>query len=254
VIKANPENNSYFDKPRRDIVLINPETGHLSIFLSVKTGNLFAKAWSPDSKSFAMFWSGGPYEDDIYVFDVNDEKRDYDHMDIPFDGEMSSDWKQYASIYFAYLWITDTQYRNVQKYKLPFSGSWEISDWSSDTNLLALIYGNGEQYGFENIYLFDKNSGDFTQFTFDDKYFKYSAKISPNGRLIAYIMWRFHNNEVEKKLLISRLDNSYQWTMPIDNIMDYAWSPDNERMFIICRDEVYVAELSTLFGSVFSYQ
>jgi hypothetical protein len=93
------------------------------------------------------------------------------------------------------------------------------------------------------------SSGSFAQFTDDNRYFKDSAKISPNGKLVAYRMWRFGEKEIEEKLLISRLDRTCNWTIPLGNIDYFAWSPDSQNMFLSGTDGVYMAELQVLFGS-----
>ncbi|MBI5352388.1 MAG: PD40 domain-containing protein [Chloroflexi bacterium] len=245
VIESMPDIAGLFGtEPRHEIILIDPKTGDASLFLRVSSGNLEAEAWSPDSQSFAMFWSDGPDGNGVYAFRVDDVEPIF----LSKYGGMSPDWKKVAAINSSYLEISDINSQNDQTFKTPANGFWNVSAWSPDMKQLTLIYRELEEDRFENIYLFDLDSGSFAQFTRNNKYFINSAAISPNGKLIAYIIWRFTENDIENKLLISRLDHSCEWTMPLNNINYFAWSPDSQRM-LISGDGVYIADLNIIFGS-----
>jgi Tol biopolymer transport system component len=249
VIEASPDFiGSFGPKPRHDVVLINPETWETSIFIRENAGNLMAEAWSPDSKSFAMFWSDGPDGNGIYLFEVDNTKSTY----YSKSGALSPDLEKIAVFEDPYIKITDVQTLDVQEFKVPVNGEWGVYAWSSDMQQITLIYRGNEKDRFENIYLLELNSGNFLQFTNESSFFKHSPTFSPSGQLIAYIIWRFTENDIENKLLISRLDQSCEWTIPVDNIDYFAWSPDSQRMFLSGNDGVYVADLDALFGSGFS--
>jgi Tol biopolymer transport system component len=248
VIEAMPDLIGFFGpEPRHDIVLIDTKTWKTSL-ISENAGNLMASVWSADSESFAMFWSDGPNGSGIYAFRVDDAKPSY----LSDSWGLSPDWMKYAGINGSYLEISNTHPQTVDKFKLPAEGSWTVSAWSLDMKLLTLINRENEENRFDNIYLLDLNTGIFSQFTNDDQYFKTSPIISPNGELIAYRMSRFTEKDFERKLLISRLDQSCDWTVPLDDIDYFAWSPDSERMFLIGSEGVYLADLVDTFGKSFS--
>jgi Tol biopolymer transport system component len=249
VIEAMPDIAGFFGpKPRHDVVIIDTKTWEASILLSEKSGNLVAESWLPDSRSFAMFWSDGPEGNGIYLFEVDDIKLTY----FSKSGALSPDLEKTAIFDDPYIKITDTQTQDIQRFKVPFTGEWGIYAWSPDMKQLTLIYRKNDKDRFENVYLLELNSGNFVQFTNESSFFKHSPTISPNGQYIAYVAWRFTENDIENKLIISRLNHSCEWTVPVDNIDYFAWSPDSQRMFLIGTDGVYVADLNVLFGGSFS--
>ncbi len=247
VIEGMPDIAGVFaHQPRHDIILVDPESGNVSQFQSVNSGNLVAEAWSPDSQSFAMFWSDGPDGNGIYRFTTDRAKPTY----LSKYWGMSPDWKKNVAINGTSIEISEIGTLNVTTFKLPAEGNWSVSAWSQDTKFLTLVNREHEGDRFETIYLFDTNSGSFTQFTHDSIYFKESAVISPNDKFVAYIIWRFTEGEIENKMLISRFDQSCAWTIPVDPIHYFAWSPDSQRLFLI-GDGVYLADLRALFGDDF---
>jgi|GEM_PF-4151922 len=249
VIQAMPDLIGFFGpEPRHDIVLIDTDTWTTSIFVHENAGNFMAEAWSPDSKSFAMFWSDGPNGSGIYVFEVDDAEPSY----VSDFWGISPDWTKYAVANNSYLEVSNTEAETINKFKLPAEGSWTVSAWSIDMKVLTLIYRENEEARFENIYLLDLETAKFSQFTNDDQYFKNTAIISPNGKLIAYRTTRFTEKHFEIKLIISRLDQSCEWTVPLDNIHYFAWSPDSQRMFLIGNEGVYLADLNVILNHDFS--
>ena len=249
VIEAMPDFIGLFGpRPRHDVILIDTETWTVSIFVHENADNLVAKAWSPDSKSFAMFWSDGPEGSGIYQFKADDAKPTY----LSKSWRISPDWTKSVNIKGSSLEITDIQTQNAQKFELPVEGAWAVHAWSPDMKLLTLILRENEEDRFENIYLFNLDTATFSRFTNDDKYFKAFPIISPSGELIAYRMWRFTEKDIENKLIISKLDQSCEWTLPVNNIDYFAWSPDSQRMFLIGNEGVYLADLAVILGNNFS--
>lgn len=246
VIESSPDFfGSFGHELRHDIVMIDPRTWEVSNLIRENAGNLVAETWSPDSKSFAMFWSDGPNGNGIYLFEIAGMKSAY----YSKSGALSPDLKKIAVIDEPNIVITDIHSQDVKKIKVPVNGDWEVSAWSPDMQELTLIYQGNKEDRFENIYLFDLKLGAFSQFTNDNEYFKYSPTFSPNGKLIAFIMWRFGENSIENKLRISRLDESCEWTIPLDNVDYFTWSPDSQRMLLSGTDGVYVADLNVLFNT-----
>ena len=234
-------------RPRHDIVFIDPERWDISKTVSESQSNIDAEAWSPDSTSVEMYFSDGPVGNGIYTLRVDNIKPIY----LSKAGKLSPDWEKIVEVSDSYIKITNIVSNTVANFKVPMGGTWYISAWSPDMNQITLVHRNHEDDRYDDIYLFDVNSGIFSQFTNDNIYSKSSPIISPNGQLIAYVKSRYAGNTFEYKLIISRLDRSCELTLPLDNISSFAWSPDGQKMFLIGTDGVYLADLKTLFGSNF---
>lgn len=234
-------------KPRHDIVTIDAETWGTSILISEKSGNLIAETWSPDSKSFAMFWSDGPEGIGNYLFEVDNTKSTY----FSEWGTVSPNLEKVAIFDGSYIKITDINTKKVKEFKVPVNGKWGVYNWSPDMKQLALLQWESEKDGFNDVYLLELSSGKFLQFTHDKSYIKGSPMISPDGQFLAYTVWRLDDN-FKNKLIISKLGQSCQWTIPIDDINDFAWAPDSQRMFLIGNEGVYLADLEIVFGNDFS--
>jgi Tol biopolymer transport system component len=245
VVEPIPEPFSFFPpEPRHDIVIIDSATWSVSLPIHKEAE---AVAWSSDSKSLALYWFNGPDGSGIYTTEVNYMAPAY----LSQIGVLSPDFGKIALFEDPFVKITSIQSQDVREFMVPSSGRWYIYSWSPDMNQLALVYREREEDRFENIYILDLNSGSFSQFTNDDKYFKNSLSFSPDGKLIAYITRRFTENDIEKKLLISKLDQSCEWNVPVDNVDYFAWSPDGEKMFLSSNDGVYLADLNIIFDSGF---
>ena len=238
--------NFFPPEPRHDIFIIDTENWVAHLFLHADWG-LKTEAWSRDGKSFAMLLDG-TNGNGIYTFNLGDYRTVYLSSKA---GTLSPDCGKIAESDDKYISITDVHTQSAVNFKVPTNGSWYISSWSPDMKQLTLIHRNHEDDRFDYIYLFDVNSGIFSQFTNDNNYYKESPIISPNGQMIAYIIWRFTENSVENKIMISRLDRSCEWSMPLDDVEYFTWSPDSQRLFILGMDGAYIAGLKTLFGSGF---
>lgn len=234
-------------EPRHDIVMINTTTWELTVIASQDSGTLVAEAWLPDNTGFAMLWSDGYSSAEIYLFDSDGKKLKH----LSSNGSLSPDMTRIADTDDTSVSITDIQTQVTAEYKLPFTGSWVVNSWSPDMRQLVLTYHKDESERFFNIYLLELISGAFTQFTDDNDYYKYSPAISPNGKLLAYSAHRFYENEIDDKLIISTLDHSCEWVLPLEYANSFTWSPDSQRMFIGGSDGVYVADLNIVFGSDF---
>jgi Tol biopolymer transport system component len=234
--------NFFPPEPRHDIYIIDTENWVAHLFLHADWG-LMTEAWSRDSKSFAMSFNGAK-GNGIYAFNLGDYRTVY----LSKDGTLSPDWEEIAESDDRHLSITDVYSRNVMNFKVPTKGTWYISTWSPDMNQLTLVHRNHEEDRYDDVYLFDVNSGGFSQFTKDNSYFKFSPAISPNGQLIAYVIYSY---SVKSKIIISRLDQSCEWSVPLDNVDYFTWSPDSQRLFILGWNGAYMADLKTLFGSGF---
>jgi Tol biopolymer transport system component len=249
IIRPMPDIAGIFgDKPRYDIVTIDTNTWKTTILASQESGDFSAQVWLPDGKGFAMNWSDGYDKNGIYLFDVDGTKSTY----LSHYGVLSPDINKIADFNDPYVLITDIHTRDVVKFKVPVIGIWYVNSWSPDMKQLVLIYQKNESERYYDIYLLDVNLGIFTQFTNDKDYYKYSPTFSPDGQLIAYSAHRFFENKIDDKLLISTLDHSCEWTMPVSNIYEFAWSPDSKKMFMVGTDGVYVVDLNVVYGSDFA--
>lgn len=248
VIQPMPDLIGFFSGDRHDIVLIDPETGKSSFLLRENGGNFKAETWAPDSKSFAMFLSDGSNGYGIYTFQVDDPKPVY----FSESGTLSPDWERIAFVKDSSLFIKDLANGKEEKTKLPENGSWYVSAWSQDMNKLTLVrQTTGADHRIDNIYLYELSTGNFSQFTDDDNFFKGIATFSPDQQLIAFAAFRFTEKDIEHKIFIERLYKSCKWTLPLDDAYNFAWSPDGQEMFLIGYDGVYIADLKTLLGSDF---
>lgn len=249
VILPMPDLMGFFGpESRHDIVTIDTETWETTILVSGKGGYITAGHWLPDNKSFTMLWPEGPQGTAIYLFETGSPKTSY----FSEWGILSPNLEAIAIFDEPYVTITEIHTGKVSEFKAPIDGTWEVDHWSPDMNSIALLYREHEQDGFNNIYLLELNSGKFSQFTTDQNYIKGRPLISPDGQLLAYTIWRFVESEIEEKFIISNLDLSCEWTLPIDDVNDFAWSPDSQKMFLIGDKGVYLADLNTIFGSDFS--
>jgi Tol biopolymer transport system component len=233
---------------RHDIVIIDTETWELSVLVSGDGGYIAAGTWWPDSKSFTMLWPGGPEGTGIYLFEVDSATPTY----FSEWGILSPNLEKTAIFDEPYITVTDLHTKNLEEFKVPVSGRWDVYSWSPDMKQLTLSHQEHEKQGFTDIYLLELSSGKFSQFTNDKNYIKGSPIMSPDRQFLAYTMLRFVGNKIKEKLIISKLDQSCEWAIPIDDIGEFAWSPDSQRMFLIGDEGVYLADLNTIFGNDFS--
>jgi hypothetical protein len=233
---------------RYDLVMIDTNTWKSTIIASQESGDFSPQAWIPDGKSFVVDWSDGYGKNGMYLFNIDGTKS----TSLSEYGALSPDLSKLANFDDPYVRITDIHTRKAIEFTVPATGSWYINSWSPDMKQLTLVYEENEKARFQNIYLLELDSGSFYKFTNESSFYKYSPTFSPNGQFLAYIMHRFAENKIETKLIVSRLDQSCEWTVPLDNVDYFTWSPDSQRMFISGTDGVYVADLNVLFGNDFS--
>jgi Tol biopolymer transport system component len=234
--------NFFPPEPRHDIFIIDTENWVAHLFLHSDWG-VMTEAWSRDGKSFAMSFDG-TNGNGIYTFNLGDYRKTY----LSKAGRLSPDWEEIAESDDTYISITDVHSQNVMNFKVPTDGTWYISAWSPDMKQLTLVHRNHEEDRYDDVYLFDVNSCSFSQFTKNNSYFKYTPIISPNGQWIAYVIYSY---SAKSKIIISRLDRSCEWSVPLDNVDYFTWSPDSQRLFILGWNGAYIADLKTLFGSGF---
>ncbi len=235
--------------PRSDVVLIDTNYWRLSVLFPARAGNnLVPLRWAPDSRSFVMFWSDGPEGHGYYSVKLDKSPP----TQYPRVGELSPDLQKIAILQSSYIWIQDLQGNALHEIQVPLDGEWTIGDWSPDMKWLALTFRESGTDNIQNIYLLEIDSGSFIQFTHDGSFFKDSPAFAPNGRLLAYHTLRRGTDGEIHQIVVSRLDGSCQWTIPMDSIYYYTWSPDMKRMFMTGPDGVYVAILETLFGKTFA--
>lgn len=245
---AMPDLIAFFGpESRHDVVMINTATWELSILASDGGGYLTATTWAPDSKSFAVLWPGGPQGTGMYLFDVDSAKANYS----PEYGVLSPDLEKIAFFENSKIKIKEIDSQEVREFEVPFKGDWRVGTWSPDMETLTLTYEENVTARFTDIYLLELNSGTFSQFVSDKAYLNYSPIISPNGRLLAYIKSRYIEGNFEYKLLISSLDQQCEWTIVLDDINSFTWSPDNQKMFLVGWKGVYLADLTVLLGPEF---
>ena len=234
---------------RHDVVMIDTATWGLSILASGDGGYLTATTWAYDSKSFAVLWPNGPEGTGLYLFDVDSARANYSSEY----GVLSPDLEKIAFFENSMIKIKDIDSQEVKEFEVPFKGYWRIGAWSPDMKKLTLTYDENENARFISIYLLELDSGTFSRFVNDKAYRNYSPIISPNGQLLAYIKSRYIEGDFEDKLLVSRFDQKCEWTIPLDDINSFAWSPDNQKMFLVGWKGVYLADLTVVLGSEFSY-
>lgn len=245
-----PMPDSLFGSYRDEIVMIDPETGRVTSFLQTgETIQLLAESWSADSKRFAMYQDSGSGGKGLYTYGVDDPNPAY----LSEGGALSSEWKRLALFRGTYIRILDIGTgQEVQKYEVPAEGDWYVKAWSPDMGQLALVYETNQQDRNSSIWLLDTKSGVFSQFSHESDYYNYAPSFSPDGKLIAYEKYGVTEGNQENKLVISRLDGSCVWVIPIDAASDFTWSPDGKRLFMIGSNGVYLADLKTLFGASIS--
>ncbi len=253
IVRAMPDIMGFFGpEPRADVILVNTQTWQASSVFTQKWGDLTPQSWSSDSKSFVMSWQSGPQGNGTYRFQVESAKPEY----LSGPGVLSPDESRLAVIAgpdVPYVSIEDLRSQKARGYLPQTDGDWRIHAWSPDLKYLTLTRGEEdlEGHGFRNIYLLEVSSGIFTQFTRDGNLNSHSPTIAANGELIAYLSSSW-SGDLRSRLIISRLDHGCQWTMPLADIYDFAWSPDNKRMFLLGRDAAYLADLDVVYGSSFS--
>lgn len=237
-------------KPRSDMMLIDTKSWQSSILLRQQSFNvsLQALSWSADSKSIAFyFWDQG-HGNGIFTASIEKPIPQY----FTGSGTLSPDWEKTSFSKYNYLRIIVLKTNESQTFNLPVSYEWSDGSWSPDESQVALIQTKNESDRFENIWIIDLNSGDLSQFSDDKDYFKNSPEFSPNGKMVAYVKWRFTENDIEYKVVISKLDRSCEWEIPLKHINYFAWSPDSRKMLLIETGGVYIADLEALFGKDFT--
>jgi len=231
---------------RHDLISIDTDTWKETILASQKTGGYFAQTWLPDGKGYAIGWSDGYGEYGIYLFDLNGNKLMY----LSEYGALSPDTNKLANYDKPFVTIKDIHSQDVVKFTVPVEGIWYVNSWSPDMKHLVLTYRENKSDDFDAIFLLDVATGLLKQFTNDETSYKYSPTISPNNQFIAYS----EQQNTKTKLIIATLNQSCKWTIPIDNIYQHAWSPDNTRIFLVGTDGVYVADLDTVIDRDLSGQ
>lgn len=232
--------------PRSDVVLIDPETGKSSILLQQDGFNvdLHPLAWSQDSRSIALYFWDNEHGHGIFTITVEKPNPRY----FIQNGSLSPDWEKISLSDSDVLRIITIKTNETHTIKLPEIGNWSNGSWSLDENLLVVTYRKNKDDRFENIYLLNVSSGSVDQFSNDNMYFKNSPSISPNGNLIAYTAWRFTNTDIESKVFISRIDRTCNWTLPINHVNYFTWSPESNKVFLTTTGGAYIADLEKIFG------
>lgn len=245
--------------PYSEIVIIDPQTGSIKSLLREEQAYFRVVEWSEDGQRIKILSERSSFGDGYFWIDLSDSVPE-------FLGELENApyrYFNYDNSQYVFhdqdggITLGDTRTGNERAILvLDKSSSWV--DWSplswSPDNKFLFSYSQKDptsgQFKNMNVYMMDTTTGESWQVT-DNYTDNYSATFSPDGNKFAYIYSTTIDNAMERKIAISTVDGSCEWSLPISEVTTYAWSPNGKQMIIGSDDGVYMVDFFQLFGEHF---